>query len=140
MIHENGVSEIIGTILLISIVMIGAMIVAVNVLSQPAPQEIPQVQAIVGNDSGHIFIRHNGGDALTPAATIIRIDGSIQPVGSSQITLQRENITIESPWSSTPWSIGTTLKITDPLPPPKSVVVVYNQGSSPVLVVSASFI
>ncbi|MDD5509161.1 MAG: PKD domain-containing protein, partial [Bacteroidales bacterium] len=138
MLNEKGVSEVIGAILLVSLVILGAMIVAVLFLSQPPPQEIPQVNAIAGNNTTHIFLLHDGGDPLTPLETIIRIDGGRDP---GTIELLREDGTVEeSPWTSGEWSVGKTLKVEDPYQPPQSVSLVYSGGSSQALLLTSTFV
>jgi len=141
MLDEKGVSEIIGAILLVSLVILGVMIVAVLFLSQPPPQEIPQVNAIAGNNSSHIFLLHDGGDPLAPMETIIRIDGRADPVPPEDITLLREDGTVEATsWTSGDWSVGKTLRIRDDYPPPQSVTLVYSGGSSQSLLLTSTFV
>jgi PKD repeat protein len=140
MVNERGVSEIIGAILLVSLVILGVMIVAVLFLSQPPPQEIPQVNAIAGNNSSYIFLLHDGGDPLTPMETVIRIDGRGDPVPPEDITLLREDGTVEaSSWTSGEWSVGKTLRIRDDQTP-QSVTLVYSGASSQALLLTATFI
>ena len=140
MVDEKGVSEIIGAILLVSLVILGAMIVAVLFLSQPPPQEIPQVNAIAGNNTTHIFLLHDGGDPLTPLETVIRIDGRADPVPAGDMELLREDGTVEeSSWLSGEWSVGKTLRIKDDQPP-QSVTLVYSGGSSQALLLTSTFV
>ena len=135
--HERGVSEIVGAILLVALVILAMMIVAVALLSQPPPQEIPQVNALAGNNSDTIFIKHNGGDSLTPFETIVRIDGNPNPVPNDQILLRYENGT-QTNWTTQDWSVGTTLVIPD-TQTPTSVTLVYTGGSSQALLLTATF-
>jgi len=134
---ERGVSEIVGAILLVALVILAMMIIAVALLSQPPPQEIPQVNAIAGNNSNTVFIRHNGGDSLSPYETIVRIDGNPNPVPNDQILLRYENGT-QASWTTQEWSVGTTLVIPD-TQTPQSVTLVYNGGSSQALLLTATF-
>mgnify|MGYP000887009792 CR=1 FL=1 len=139
MLNEKGVSEVIGAILLVSLVILGAMIVAVLFLSQPPPQEIPQVNAIAGNDTvggvEYIYLLHDGGDPLTPMETVIRIDGGRDP---GTIEISTEDGSYE-PWTSGEWSVGKTLRITDDQPP-QSVSLVYSGGSSQALLLTSTFV
>jgi len=139
MLNEKGVSEVIGAILLVSLVILGAMIVAVLFLSQPPPQEIPQVNAIAGNDTvggvEYIYLLHDGGDPLTPMETIIRIDGGRDP-GTIEISTEDGSY---KPWMSGEWSVGKTLRITDDQPP-QSVSLVYSGGSSQALLLTSTFV
>ncbi len=139
MTNENGVSKIVGAILLVALVIVAMMIVAVALLSQPPPQEIPQVNALAGNNTSHIFIQNNGGDSLTPFETIIRIDGNPDPVPPEDITLIDENGNYINPWTTGDWSVGSTLEIKDNQPP-KSVSLIYSGGSSQALIFTATFI
>lgn len=139
MVNERGVSEIIGAILLVSLVILGVTIVAVLLLSQPLPQEIPQVNAVAGNNTSYIFLRHDGGDTLESFETIIRIDGKPDPVPANDITLIDENGNSITPWTSGQWSVGSTLVIKDN-ETPKSVSMVYTGGSSQVLLLTATFV
>ena len=139
MLNDKGVSEVIGAILLVSLVILGAMIVAVLFLSQPPPQEIPQVNAIAGNNTTHIFLLHDGGDPLTPLETVIRIDGRSEPVPPEDIELLREDGRVEEPsWTSGKWSVGKTLRIKDDQPP-QSVSLIYSGGSSQALLLTSTF-
>ena len=141
MVDEKGVSEVIGAILLVSLVILGAMIVAVLFLSQPPPQEIPQVNAIAGNetdpDSGveYIYLLHDGGDPLMPMETVIRIDGGRDP-GTIEISTEDGSYEL---WTSGEWSVGKTLRITDDQPP-QSVTLVYSGGSSQALLLTSTFV
>ena len=139
MTNENGVSEIVGAILLVALVILAMMIVAVALLSQPPPQEIPQVNALAGNNTSHIFIQNNGGDSLTPLETIIRIDGNPDPFPPEDITLIDENGNYINPWTTGDWSVGSTLVIKDNQPP-KSVSLIYSGGSSQALIFTATFV
>ena len=139
MTNENGVSEIVGAILLVALVIVAMMIVAVALLSQPPPQEIPQVNALAGNNTSHIFIQNNGGDSLTPLETIIRIDGNPDPVPPEDITLVDENGNSITPWTSGDWSVGSTLVIKDTRTP-QSVSLIYNGGSAQALIFTATFV
>ncbi|KQC07145.1 MAG: hypothetical protein APR55_01040 [Methanolinea sp. SDB] len=140
MLNEKGVSEVIGAILLVSLVILGAMIVAVLFLSQPPPQEIPQVNAIAGNNTTHIFLLHDGGDPLMSLETLIRIDGRADPVPAGDIELLREDGTVEeSSWLSGEWSVGKTLRIRDDQTP-QSVTLVYSGGSSQSLLLTSTFV
>ena len=47
--NSSGVSEVIGAILLISVVVLAVAIIAVGLFSQPLPQKIPDARFITGN-------------------------------------------------------------------------------------------
>lgn len=99
-------------------------------LSQPPPQEIPQVNAIADNGTfggvEYIYILHDGGNPLTPMETVIRIDGRSEPVPPEDIELVTEDGSVESAsWTSGDWSVGKTLRIKDNQPP-QSVSLIYS--------------
>lgn len=111
--QDDAVSEIIGTILLISIVVIAASVIAVAVFSQPQPQKIPSLSAVISNQSQIVYIKHNGGDALPNGTFKVLVDGI--DVTSSVII-------------PTTWSIGEMLTYSKPgTTPPSSVAIVYHR-------------
>ena len=63
--REDAVSEAIGGVLLIALVLIGAAIVGTYVASQPLPEKIPKVQFSV-KESGRTtsILEHEGGESL----------------------------------------------------------------------------
>jgi len=124
--QEVAASEVIGTVLLISIVVIAGSIIAVAVLSQPQAQKIPAVSALISNQSQIVYIKHNGGDPLQNGTYRILVDGA--------------DVTSSMNLPST-WSIGNTLTYTKPgTNPPSSVQIVYtDSGSAGVVLTSAYF-
>ena len=48
---DSGVSEVVGAILLISVVVIAVSVIAVVLFSQQTPQKIPNVNIMVGTDN-----------------------------------------------------------------------------------------
>jgi len=84
-------------------------IVAVVVLSNPPPEQVPHVNALAGNTTGSVLVYHNGGDELKEEMTSILLNDNPAPVDHSKIFLKQEDGSIESrPWSETktPWSVG----------------------------------
>jgi flagellin-like protein len=114
---ENGVSEVIGSILLISIVVVAVSIIGVFFFSQPPPEKIPSLNAIIWNDSQRIYIRHDGGDPLSYGEIQIFVNGTDQTSKFNMSTAP-----------NLPW---TTLSIGDAL--------VYSKGSSPVTTVQVIY-
>ncbi|HIH26432.1 MAG TPA: type IV pilin [Methanoregulaceae archaeon] len=101
MIREHAVSEVIGSILLISLVGIAVAIVAIMFLSHPVPVETQSLNVIAGNNSTHLFLYHDGGDAMVRGEYKIRL----LPSGDEP------DITTEM------WYIGTTLNLpVNPIP------------------------
>ena len=123
--QDSAVSEIIGTVLLISIVVLAASIIAVAVFSQPQAQKIPAVSALISNQSQIVYIKHNGGDPLQNGTYRILVDGA--------------DVTSSINLPST-WSIGNTLTYTKPgTTPPSSVVIVYTGYSSTGVVLTSAY-
>ncbi len=139
--RELAVSELIGAILLVSLVVLAMAIISVLVLSQPPPEEVPHLNALAGNSTDAIFLYHNGGDTLAEAETVIRVNNDPVPVDHSLIRVKNEDGTIEQDsWSvtKTPWSVGKTLLI-EQSSPPSSVTLVYQGPASQSLILRASF-
>ncbi len=74
--QDDAVSEIIGTVLLISIVVLAGSVIAVAVLSQPQAQKIPSVSTVTSIQSQTVSIKHDGGDALQNGTYLILINGN----------------------------------------------------------------
>lgn len=139
---ERAVSELIGAILLVSLVAIAMAIVAVVLLSNPPPEEVPQLNVLAGNSSDSIYLLHTGGDELKEEQTLIRINNNPDPVPHSAIYLKSEDGTTESSsWdvTRTPWTVGKTLMISSEVPP-QGVSVVYQGPTSQNLILTTSFI
>jgi hypothetical protein len=126
--QEDAVSEIIGSILLISIVVIAGSIIAIAIFSHPQAQKIPSVNAIITNQSQIVYIKHNGGDSLANGTYKVLVDGS-------DVTSAVNNTA-----SNGAFSIGNLITYTKPgTNPPTSVQIVYTLGGSQVVVASYYF-
>jgi len=139
---ERGVSELIGTVLLVGLVITAMAIVTVIVLSSPPPEQVPHVNALAGNTTGSVLVYHNGGDELKEEMTSILLNDNPAPVDHSKIFLKQEDGSIESrPWSETktPWSVGKTLVIETPTTP-EDITVIYRGPSSQNIILRTSFI
>jgi len=96
---DAGVSEVIGSILLISVVIAAVSIVGVVLFSQATPQKIPDVNFMTGYDNNNnLYLFHNGGDTLTKGNFYVIVDGVL-----------RDDYTISD--ASNEWSLGTNLII-----------------------------
>jgi hypothetical protein len=123
--QDDAVSEIIGTVLLISIVVLAGSIIAVTFFSLPQAQKIPSVSALISNQSQMVFIKHVGGDSL--------------PKGTYEILVDGADVTSGITTPST-WSIGNTLTYTKPgTTPPSIVQVVYTGSGSPIIIAVSYF-
>jgi hypothetical protein len=118
--NADAVSEIIGAILLIAIVVAFIAIIAVFLNSQTPTEQIPKVDYMIGMNNQNpptLFITHNGGDTLISGSFLVYIDGVSRSYSISS--------------GGNEWSLGKNLII--PLPPgsaPRNVVIVYNSSWS----------
>lgn len=138
----SAVSELIGTILLVGLVIAAMAIITVLLISNPPPEEIPHLNVLASRDvtSRQFFLYHNGGDVLLEEKTVIRINNDPAPVPRNAIAIQYANGT-RTKWYGTniPWKIGDTLIIpsaTDPM----SIALIYQGSTSQSLIFTATFI
>jgi archaellum component FlaG (FlaF/FlaG flagellin family) len=121
---EDGVSEIIGAIILISVVVLGLSIAGVAILSTPPPQKTPAISADITRIGNTIYIRHEGGDTLQFSETRIVVDGN-DKTGSFSLARSASG----SGWSS--FAVGDTLQYTESqLDNNSSIIFVYTGGSA----------
>jgi FlaG/FlaF family flagellin (archaellin) len=126
---EDGVSEVIGSIMLISIVVAAVSIIGVFFFSQPPPEKIPSLNAIIWNDSQKIYIRHDGGDPLSYGEIQIYVNGTDQTSRFNMSTAPN------LPWTTL--SIGNALVYSKGSSPVTTVQVVYTgSGSSAIILAS----
>ncbi len=121
--REDGVSEVIGGVLLIALVLIGGTLVGTYVASQPLPEKVPKVQFNIKEIDNTIYLEHEGGESLRQADFSIVING--QPISSSL-------------WSIVPndndiWSVGKRIVIENYNRDCNSVGLVYTGGSGETL-------
>jgi PKD repeat protein len=122
---EGGVSELVGSILMIAVLVMAVSIAGVYLLSQPRPEKIPSLHATIWNDTQKIFISHDGGDPLDYNYIKIYVDG-IDKTSSFYLSTATG-----LPWTT--WSIGTVLVyVTGPSPVSTVHVVYTGSGSSAV--------
>jgi PKD repeat protein len=114
---DRAVSEAIGAVMLISVVVLAVAIIGVALTSQGTPQEIPALDAVISNYGSQIQIFHNGGDTLQRSEVEIWVDGNLQ-------TFKKGGS--DPAWAF--WSPGESL-VADMSTVPKLVRVVY-KGSS----------
>ena len=122
-----AVSEVIGTILLMGIVVIGIAFTATLLLSQPLPTTVPHFNAIITNQSKNVYILHKGGDPLYPGTFQVLVDGVDM---TSSFTNN----------GNSPWSIGETLYATLPSMPGSVALVLNGTGGGPVVLLSQDLI
>jgi PKD repeat protein len=126
---DRAVSEVIGSILLISVVVIGVAVVGVLLMSHPTPHNLPALSAVIAEDTAQktISIYHDGGDSVSHEDIQILVDGVPQAFSSSGST----------GWST--WSMGQSLTYTYTGASPGLVQIVYTGGSGSSVLVSSDF-
>ncbi len=112
--HEWGVSEVIGVVLLLSLVVVGGTIVGTQLLSQPAPKEIPNVNFLANYEPGNLTLYHTGGDTL--------------PNGDYKFVVQYEDGRTEN-FTRPDWSSGKSLTYPAISQPAKVTLVYTGKGA-----------
>ena len=128
--RESGVSEIIGAVLLIALVVTAISIIGVGMLSQPLPEKLPAFDAIISkstSNNGTIQITHNGGDTLQKDEVTILVDGQDKTASFSKGG--------DSSWQSL--SPGESLSVQSSNP--ESVRIVYKGAGASSVLSSAVF-
>jgi len=126
---ERAVSEVIGSILLISVVVIGIAVIGVLLMSHPTPRNLPALSAVISEDTAQntISIYHDGGDQVSHDEIQILVDG-----------VPRDFDNGGSPsWST--WSMGQSLTYQYSGPAPGLVQIVYTGGSGATVLASSDF-
>ncbi|HQJ87588.1 MAG TPA: type IV pilin N-terminal domain-containing protein [Methanoregulaceae archaeon] len=120
--REDGVSEVIGGVLLIALVLIGATIVGTYVASQPLPERVPKVQFNIKEIDNTIYLEHEGGESLNRGDFSIVVDGST--INDSEWMIQ--------PDGAGPWTLGKKIVISGH-PGAQSIGLVFKGGSGETL-------
>jgi len=72
---EEGVSEVVGAMLLIGVTVIGVALVGITFLSGSQPEEIPHTTIVAGNSTkGNLTLANYGGDPLRVGEYRIYVD------------------------------------------------------------------
>ena len=124
-----GVSEVIGAVLLVGLVVAAVAVVAVALFSQSTPEKVPNVNFMVGTDN-HVpptlYLTHNGGDTLASGSFSVYVDGNLKSYSVAG--------------GGNQWSLGKNLLV--PLSTgeaPQRIYLVYNQtGTGSSVIGSAS--
>jgi len=130
---DGAVSELIGAVLLISIVVIAVSIVGVILWSQPPPQKIPSLSVSISNSSCNVTLTHGGGDTVENMYIALLVDG-IDQTG----TFIKQST--GAPWTS--WGNGETLEYGPThacLLTPQRVDIIYYAGTSRTILTSGYF-
>ena len=72
--NSSGISEVIGAILLISVVVLAVAIIAVGLFSQPLPKKIPDARFITEIKDNTLTIYHDGGEPLYRGEFFIKVN------------------------------------------------------------------
>jgi hypothetical protein len=125
---ESGVSELIGAILLVSLVVMLMAVVTTVLISQPRPEKIPEISASISVNSNIVNITHMGGDELGAKEYLIVINGipqtNVQIVGGTTWSIEHPQMVVTVPNS---------------VIPVKTVEVYYNGPSTQVLLLKTVF-
>ena len=71
----EGVSEVIGAIILISVAALAMGIVILVLFAAPLPTRVPSFAGLISNSSNKVYISHEGGDTLSVGQFKILVDG-----------------------------------------------------------------
>ena len=121
---ESGVSEIVGALMLISVVVVVVAIMGVYLFSQPPAQKIPSLQVSIWNDTQTLSIKHDGGDPISYNEIKIIVNCVDQTSKFNLSTAPTQ------PWTS--WANGNVLVYSTHSFPLGTVMVVYKGASSDV--------
>jgi archaellum component FlaF (FlaF/FlaG flagellin family) len=116
--NSSGVSEIIGAILLVALVVVSIGIIAALLFGQTTPTTIPNLNFMTGVNSSKttLYLYHNGGDTLNLGEFSVLLDGV--PASSPSVA-----------GGGSQWSLGTTLIV--PISKvPQNVQIVFNGSGS----------
>jgi PKD repeat protein len=125
---ESGVSETIGAVLLIALVVTAIAIVGVMLSSQPLPQKIPALDSVISTYGNTIQITHNGGDMLQKEDMMILVNG----------VDQTSSFLKEGSPSWQTWTTGESLILPDNVNP-DNVKIVFKNAQTTTLLSSANF-
>lgn len=128
--HEEGVSEVIGAVLLVGLTVLGVAIVAAVLISDQQSTEIPHAAIAVGNnESGYFALVHEGGDPLNEGEYRIYLDTGCGLVdGTGDFTGPADGV----------WSIGEAINYTGSAKPDR-VVVTAVTGSGETILAEPAF-
>jgi PKD repeat protein len=125
---ESGVSELIGAIVLIAMIVLVVAVVAAFLINRPASNEIPEVRFSVVNVSTYgqcydggvcsINLTHTGGDNLNPGEYSFFINDNSAPVVPGNIKPDPQ---------SNSWSVGKTVMVNSSVVPDYIRVYYYNK-------------
>ena len=115
--RESAVSEVIGSILLVSVVVLAIAIIGVALTSQTPPEKTSGSQCGYLRFRQQVSLYHDGGDTLASSEVSILVNGNPVPFTKSGSP---------APWT---WSVGDTLDYTLSSGTPQTVRIVYIPAS-----------
>ncbi len=105
--NEKAVSEVMGQVLLVGIVVIMLSVLGVAVFSQDRPADVPHttILEVMDTSTDKIYLKHDGGEPIGTEDTgiIVNINGRKYEYNSSQIYGSLGNNSV--------WKIGDTVEI-----------------------------
>ncbi|HIH26431.1 MAG TPA: type IV pilin [Methanoregulaceae archaeon] len=120
--HTGAISEIVGALILTSLITLVIGIIAVGFLSQGTPAYVPAVRIdLIQVGSDDLVLIHRGGDTLHRETTRIYVNGI-----DRTIQFQRE----DDPGTWTTWNVGERLVYNGTY---TSVRIVYSGSDAPAL-------
>ena len=126
--RDYAVSEVIGSVMLVAVVVTAIAVIGIVLTSQPPPHKIPALDAVISSDGNNtIRIYHNGGDPLLRQEMMVLVDGIDR---TSNFTLRGSDWTTWSPGESLDYLSGTL---------PGKVQILYQSGASQMVLVSTDF-
>jgi FlaG/FlaF family flagellin (archaellin) len=115
--RTSGVSEIIGAVLLITLVVVALAVVGAVLFAQATPQKVPNINFMTGSDgNGNLLLFHNGGDNLKMGEFSVTVDGTPRTATLSG--------------GGTEWSLGKTLQVSGVSSGSHTVQIIYNGTST----------
>lgn len=111
---DDGVSEMVGSVFLVALTVLGVAIVAALLLSGSLPGEVPAVSLTAGTTADGTFVLvHEGGDPLEDGAYRLYVDAGNGPIDrTDDFLLEGEGA----------WSPGEALKYTGEKPDGRVIV------------------
>ena len=120
--REDGVSAIIGEIMMlaITVMVFGLLVVAVNAMMSRPETIIVEISA--ANNSSTVYLTHAGGDSVSFSDVSVIVNGNEAPYIASTSDGNGNGL----------WEIGETLYVANPADPRLNVMV-YDSASKTVL-------
>ena len=119
--HGRGVTEVVSTLILLTVTVLAISVLAALVLSQPPPEKTPHVEIHVVSTTDGIYLRHAGGDPLRRADIKILVDGVDRTADFYKGNFS--NPQVSKNW--TVWRVGEILFLNDT---GKKVKIIYKSN------------